>query len=105
MWLPRHVYERAPQFWFLLGLLFMTAGVYVGFEYTISYVYIGVGFFSVAWSFIIHVQRAKHRKGPYPVRGLHVTQVFERTQPLNVAEMPGVDPEAANDEDGQDRTA
>lgn len=86
MWLPTPLYERAPQFWLLLGLLFMSAGTYVGFEHTLAFVHFGVGFFSVAWSFGIWVMRSKHRRGPYPVRGLHMTQAIdlERTQPIDV---------------------
>ena len=44
MWLPTPIYERIPQFWLLLGLLFMSSGTYLGFDYSLSFVYFGVGF-------------------------------------------------------------
>jgi multisubunit Na+/H+ antiporter MnhC subunit len=61
MRLPTPIYERAPQYWLLLGLLFMASGVFLGFEYWLSYVYLGVGMICVAWSIYIVVMRARHR--------------------------------------------
>jgi len=43
MWLPTPVYERIPQFWFLLGLLFVANGLYLGLDIPISFGYIGIG--------------------------------------------------------------
>jgi hypothetical protein len=61
MWLPTPIYERIPQFWLLLGLLFMTSGTYLGFEYSLSFVYFGVGFACCAWSLWIFSMRLHHR--------------------------------------------
>lgn len=61
MWVPAPVYERIPQFWLLLGLLFMASGVFLGFEYVLSFVYIGVGFACCGWSAWILVTRLRHR--------------------------------------------
>ncbi len=61
MWLPTPIYERIPQFWFLLGLLFMSSGTYLGFEYELSFLYFGVGFVCCAWSLWIFTMRLKHR--------------------------------------------
>ena len=61
MWLPTAIYDRAPQFWFLLGLLFMSSGAYLGFEYTMAFVYFGVGVFCVAWSVCIITMRSRIR--------------------------------------------
>ena len=61
MWLPTPIYERIPQFWLLLGLLFMASGVFLGFEYWLSFVYLGVGLVCSAWSICIVVMRARHR--------------------------------------------
>ena len=36
MWLPTPLYERIPQFWFLLGLLFIANGLYVGLDIPIA---------------------------------------------------------------------
>lgn len=62
MWLPTPIYERIPQFWLLLGLLFMSSGVYLGFEYTLSFGYFGVGFLCCLWSLKIVVMRQRHRQ-------------------------------------------
>jgi len=44
MWLPTPIYERIPQFWFLLGLLFISIGLYVGLDFPLFFAYIIVGF-------------------------------------------------------------
>jgi hypothetical protein len=62
MWLPTPVYERVPQFWLLLGLLFMSSGTYLGFDYSLSFVYFGVGFACCIWSLWIFSMRLRSRK-------------------------------------------
>ena len=37
------IFERLPQVWILLGLLFFATGLYVGFEYSVVFVYLGIG--------------------------------------------------------------
>lgn len=64
MWIPTPIYERIPQFWLLIGLLFITAGTYLGFDYTLSFVYFGVGFFCCFWSMCVFTLRLRHRKPP-----------------------------------------
>jgi len=81
MWLPTPIYERVPQFWLLLGLLFMSSGTYLGFEYTLSFVYFAVGMVCIVWSVAVYVKRSRYRSKP--VR-----------QPI-----------MAVDEDGQEQTA
>ena len=62
MWLPTPVYERIPQFWLLLGLLFMSSGTYLGFDYSLSFVYFGMGFVCCIWSLWVFSMRLKARK-------------------------------------------
>ena len=64
MWLPTPIYERVPQFWLLLGLLFMSSGTYLGFDYTLSFVYFAVGMVCIVWSIAIFVKRARYRSNP-----------------------------------------
>jgi hypothetical protein len=64
MWLPTPVYERVPQFWLLLGLLFMSSGTYLGFDYALSFVYFSVGFVCVTWSITVFVKRSRYRTNP-----------------------------------------
>jgi len=62
MWLPTPIYERIPQFWLLLGLLFMSSGTYLGFDYSLAFVYFGVGFACCIWSLWIFSMRLRSRK-------------------------------------------
>ena len=62
MWIPTPIYERVPQFWLLLGLLFMSSGTYLGFDYSLSFVYFGVGFVCCTWSLWVFSMRLKARK-------------------------------------------
>ena len=64
MFLPAPIYERLPQFWLLLGLLFMSSGTYLGFDYSLSFFYFGVGFVCCLWSMWIFTKRLAHREVP-----------------------------------------
>ena len=43
MWLPTQIYERVPQTWFLMGLLFVANGLYLGVDLIISQVCLVAG--------------------------------------------------------------
>ena len=62
MWLPTPVYERMPLFLFLLGLLFMSAGAYIGFDYQLTFFYFGVGLGCSFWGLGIYAMRRRVRK-------------------------------------------
>ena len=64
MWLPTPLYERIPQFWLLLGLLFMSSGTYLGFDYSLSFLYFAVGFACIIWSVAVFVKRSRYRSDP-----------------------------------------
>ena len=66
MWLPTPIYERVTQFWVLLGLLFMTSGTYLGFDYSLSFLYFAVGAACTIWSGVIFVRRSRYRARPIP---------------------------------------
>ena len=66
MWLPTPIYERLPQFWLLLGLLFMSSGTYIGFDYSLSFVYFGVGFACCAGSLGVFSLRLRNRNEAEP---------------------------------------
>lgn len=74
MWIPTPIYERIPQFWLLLGLLFMSSGIYLSFEYELSFVYFGVGFACCLWSARVFALRLMHRKAPQENRSEHTEQ-------------------------------
>ena len=62
MWLPTPVYERVPQFYVLVGLLLITDGLYLGFDFSYSFFYLGLGIASCAWGVAIFIQRMKYRQ-------------------------------------------
>ncbi len=43
MKLVSDIFERLPQVWVLLGLLFIAAGLYLGFDYSLVWIYFGIG--------------------------------------------------------------
>jgi len=64
MWLPTPIYEKAPHYWLLLGLLLIVLGVYLGLEVASSYMYLGVvsGVVSCVWSIRTYWQRSLLRE-------------------------------------------
>ncbi len=91
MWLPTPVYERIPQFWFLLGLLFMSSGTYIGFDYDLSFFYFGVGFICSFWGLWIFSTRANAR------RILKRQQKAERLQRYEAEQAEKAAQESSND--------
>ncbi len=55
------IFERIPQVWFLLGLLFIAAGLYLGFEFSLSFGYMAVGWFCCAYGAAVFVLRGRER--------------------------------------------
>jgi hypothetical protein len=43
MQLVSDIFERLPQVWILLGLLFIAGGLYLGFDYSLVFIYLGIG--------------------------------------------------------------
>jgi hypothetical protein len=43
MWLPTPIYERTPQLWLLMAVLFVVLAAYIGFDYVFTYLYIVLG--------------------------------------------------------------
>lgn len=86
MWLPTPIYERAPLFSLLLGLLFVSAGIYMGFESTMAFVYIGAGFFCISWSARVVIMRSKSRHYSPPAEVTDVTPPLDHTQPVHISE-------------------
>ncbi len=55
------IFERLPMVWFLLGLLFNSAGLYLGFEYSLAFGYMIVGWFCCAYGVALFVFRLQER--------------------------------------------
>lgn len=64
MWLPTTLYEKAPHYWLLLGLLLVVIGIYLGMEVGRFYLFLGVGsgVVSCAWSIRTYWQRSLNRE-------------------------------------------
>ena len=55
------IFERVPVVWVLLGLLFVAGGLYLGFDYSLSFFYIIVGAFCTAYGFLLLIFRRLER--------------------------------------------
>ena len=55
------VFERLPIVWFLLGLLFNAIGLYVGFDNSLSFVYMIIGWACCVYGLAIYVLRLWER--------------------------------------------
>jgi len=66
MWLPTPLYERAPHYWLLLGLLLCIVGFYLGLQIDRLYLFLAVasGAASCVWSFLLFLRRSPRRPGP-----------------------------------------
>lgn len=47
--------------WFLLGLLFNAAGLYLGFDYALTFVYLMVGWFCCAYGLTLYIFRLREK--------------------------------------------
>ncbi len=61
MWIPTPIYERIPRFYILAGLLFMASCLYLGFDFRLTYVYLGTGIFCFIWGLRIFAKRLSYR--------------------------------------------
>lgn len=55
MWIPKPVYDHAPLFWLLLGVLFFAGGVYLDFSDGLKAAYFVFAVFCfshAAWTFM-----------------------------------------------------
>ena len=81
MWPPAPVYERFPQLWFLLGLLFIATGLYLGFEFSLSFLYILVGIFCCVFGIAIYVLRLMERPRAQAEAGTRKPIEFDSAEP------------------------
>lgn len=55
------VFERLPMVWFLLGLLFNAGGLYLGFDHSLTFVYLFVGWGCCAYGIAVYVLQRMER--------------------------------------------
>ena len=84
MWIPLPMYERIPQFWFLLGLLFIATGLYLGFEFALSFWYIAVGFSCCSYSVGIFLVRMRSRQAPQSAVQVNAPAEAVQVEPAEV---------------------
>lgn len=61
IWVPERVYERVPQLWFLMGILFIAFGSYIGFNFNLIYVYLALGAICIGRAIWCMQARRHHR--------------------------------------------
>lgn len=62
MWLPTPIYERTPQLWILMAVLFVVLGLYVGFDYKLTFFYLALGLYCGGRGFHILQMRRNYRR-------------------------------------------
>ncbi len=55
MKLTSEIFERLPQVWVLVGLLIIATGLYLGFDYSLVFVYLGIGVISFVYGLALFV--------------------------------------------------
>lgn len=61
MWIPAPIYERIPQFWILLSLLFVALALYIGFDFEFVFFYLVIGFLCFGRGIWIQMMRLRFR--------------------------------------------
>jgi hypothetical protein len=61
MWIPAQIYERIPQFWILLALLFIALGLYIGFDIEFIFFYLALGLLCFGRGISIQLMRLRFR--------------------------------------------
>ena len=62
MWLPTPIYERTPQLWLLMAVLFVVLGAYIGFQYALTYFYVLLGIVCAVRGVQVRRMRANYRR-------------------------------------------
>ncbi len=68
------IFERLPMVWVLIGLLFNATGLYLGFEFSLSFVYLIVGWSCCAYGLALVVFRL--REHPRTSKATRLSQDF-----------------------------
>ena len=62
MWVPKPIYDHAPSFWLLLGILFLAGGIYLDFSDALQATYFVFAAFCLshaAWTFLARRRRRR----------------------------------------------
>lgn len=91
------VFERLPMVWFLLGLLFNAAGLYLGFEYSLALTYFVVGCSCCAYGLALFVLRPREHTETSEANRLSPKFISAGSTVVMPA-MPNVDNEQATEQ-------
>ena len=62
MWLPRPIYEKTPQLWLLMAVLFVVMALYIGLDYALTYFYLLLGIVcAVRGVHVLHLRKIYRR--------------------------------------------
>ena len=70
MKLVSDIFERLPQVWVLVGLLFIATGLYLGFDYSFVFVYLGIGAICFLYGLVLFALLLIERPGKANARPL-----------------------------------
>ena len=104
MFLPEGVYNRIPQIWILMGLMFIACGLYLGFEYKMIFAYLGMGAVSILRGMWIYdarseIQKQRHLDNLRELREARDVAAAEEKSAASVQEAsPDTEPVAAPSE-------
>jgi hypothetical protein len=62
MWLPTPIYERTPQLWLLMAVLFVVLAAYIGFAYKLTIFYVVLGIICAGRGLHILSMRRNYRR-------------------------------------------
>lgn len=62
MWLPAPIYEKIPHFWFFAGIFLIAMGLYLGYAFTQTMFYLGMGASCCLIGAGVFVLRMRHRR-------------------------------------------
>ncbi len=80
---PKDLLERAPMVWTLLGLLFFSGGLYLGFDYTMAFWYMMIGAFCCAYGVALLIFRL--REAPKSTKDTRLSPNFISGTPYSAA--------------------
>lgn len=66
MWIPKPIYDHAPAFWFLLGVLFLAGAIYLNFSDGLRAAYYVFALFCFAHAIWTYVARRRSRQQQSP---------------------------------------
>jgi len=78
MWVPKPIYDHAPSFWLLLGVLFLAGGAYLNFSDGLRaayFVFATFCFSHAAWTFLA---RRRNRR---QAEARSMAEAVESTEP------------------------